>query len=675
MYPVDLLNRRHETFVLWVPGAEASEASHPPVLVIGTTGTGSAAFTEIGRFPFVLLEGKAGLWVLDPRSISPPLADGVYHYWFQIKDTSPANMGVVLVTDPFAFTVDYNVTTPPGFNVLDQPASVIKLRDGKLWPCNIDGTEPQPPVVPDQAALPSNNHLVIYELPTSWAKPGSDSRGVDVDVGTFPDVEALFDTATEGNRFASVSALREEALLTELGINALELLPAADAKTKGEWGYATGNYFAPDYDLGSSSDLSRLVDKIHSQGVRLFTDVVMAFGYDPYGFIDFQSFHLRPNMEPNNPDSYQSHGNGQLRDGYGGNSWRYIRTAQSYDPETGDGNSVLHPSWVFHRSHLARWMTDFGVGGLRLDSVNNIGNYDFVRSYKERAWELYNARYGPSADPSKFLVIGEELSMPVSMVHQGPLNALWNERWQGRLRGVILGEPASDDNFEWTVRKLVDCTLDNIDGTNFTDGAQAVNYITSHDIEGFRKERLYNFLVSNRVWDVEKRAKLAFALLLTSVGIPMIFAGEEFADQMDRSVDMNKKQTDPVNYARKNDGGWRQGLFGYVANLVKFRTKCPALGEDDTDFFHIDGSRGGKIMAWRRGRTGDGRRPVVVVANFSDENTPGSEYVVPASNWPDRDKSGWREVSQGRDVPGQWVGREPLLAWEAKIYTRWTEGA
>jgi 1,4-alpha-glucan branching enzyme len=670
MYLADILNQRHKRFLLWVPGSDGS-AAQPPVLVIGTKGTNPDAFNEIGRFPLVHSSDKVGLWVLDPASISPPLQDGVYRYWFEVQDTSPERRGTLLVTDPFAFTVDYSVATSIEDSARYQPAAVIKLREGQLWDCDLDGTEPQPPVAPDQAALPSNNHLVIYELPTSWTKPGDDPRGDEVDVGTFADVLALFDPAVGGRRFSSIAAVRDGAILTDLGINALQLLPAADAKVRGEWGYATANYFAPDYDLGSSSDLVRLVDKIHPRGVRLLTDVVMAFGHDPYSYIDFGNFHLRPSLERNNPDSYQSNTNGQMRDGYGGNSWRYIRSVESYDPETGDGNTTVHPSWAFHRCHLTRWMRDFGVGGLRLDSVNNIGNYDFVRSYKQRAWQLYNARHGAAADPSKFLVIGEELSTPVSMVHQGIVDALWNERWQGRLRAAILGEPAGGDNFEWTVRKLVDCTLDDIGGARFTDGAQAVNYITSHDIEGYRKERLYNFLKSDGIWDVEQRAKLAFVLLLTSVGIPMIFAGEEFADKMDRSVDMGKKQSDPVNYARKNDGGWRQELFAYVARLVKFRTRCPALGEDDTEFLHADGSRGGKTMAWRRGRVGDGRRPVVVVVNFSDEGTPGSEYVIP--NWPGRDRRGWREISQNRDVPPEWVGREPLFAWEAKVYTRWRE--
>jgi len=74
-------------------------------------------------------------------------------------------------------------------------------------------------------------------------------------------------------------------------------------------------------------------------------------------------------------------------------------------------------------------------------------------------------------------------------------------------------------------------------------------------------------------------------------------------------------------------------------------------------------------MAWRRGGGGSGTDPVVVVVNFTDDNTPGSEYAIP--NWPDRGRAGWREVSQGRDVPPEWVGREPLMAWEAKVYTCW----
>jgi hypothetical protein len=130
----------------------------------------------------------------------------------------------------------------------------------------------------------------------------------------------------------------------------------------------------------------------------------------------------------------------------------------------------------------------------------------------------------------------------------------------------------------------------------------------------------------------------------------------------------SNKQSDPVNYERKAED-WRTRVFNYVAVLVNLRKKCPALGVDDTQFIHVDNSRGGKIIAWQRG--GQGQAPVVVVANFSDEDTPGPQYFV--ENWPERGRTDWREITQNRDVPSQWVGNEPLMHWEAKVYTYWRE--
>jgi 1,4-alpha-glucan branching enzyme len=529
-----------------------------------------------------------------------------------------------------------------------QPPAVIKYRGGKLWPCDIDGKEPEQ--IPDKA-LPANNHMVIYELPTSWVKSGP--GGKQVDRGTFADVLALFDKDTQGARFSSIDAVKSGAILADLKVNALELLPIADSKYLDEWGYSTAHYFAPDADLGTTAGLVQLVKKLPG---RLILDTVMAFGHDPYAYIAFKQFHLvaydpgnpSPFAEPSNPDSFTSHDQGP-RNGYGGSLWRYIQTTQTYDPQTGNVKPV-HPSWSFHKAHLHRWMSDFGVSGLRLDSINNVASYDFIKSYKDYAWQLHSG----AAD--KFIVIGEELSVPKDLLTSGTLNALWNEPFQGRLRSALLGE-SSGDNFEWTVRKMIDCTQD-----GFTDGAQAVNYVTSHDVEGFRKERLYNFLDNNKVTDIERRAKLAFVCLLTAVGIPMIFAGEEFCDEMD--LDIAHKQTDPVNYERKSQD-WRSRVFNYMANLVDLRQKCPALGVDDTSFIHVDNSRDGKILAWTRGTT----QPVVVVANFTDQDTQGEQYYVP--NWPDRNRNDWREITQNRSVPAEWVGREPLMHWEAKVYTCW----
>jgi glycosidase len=209
------------------------------------------------------------------------------------------------------------------------------------------------------------------------------------------------------------------------------------------------------------------------------------------------------------------------------------------------------------------------------------------------------------------------------------------------------------------VRKLVDCR-----NLGFRDGAQAVNYVTSHDVENFRGERLFDYLQNNGVADKEKRVKLAFACLLTSVGIPMIFAGEEFADQHDLPIRHPEKQVDPVNFHRVEED-WRRRIFDYVARLVRLRTTSDALAVNDTNFIHVD-LNGKQVLAWRRGRPGDD--PIVVVANFSDfASGPGGEYIV--RNWPPTPAGRtWREVTQVRAVPLEWAGREPLFPWEAKVY-------
>jgi pullulanase len=77
------------------------------------------------------------------------------------------------------------------------------------------------------------------------------------------------------------------------------------------------------------------------------------------------------------------------------------------------------------------------------------------------------------------------------------------------------------------------------------------------------------------------------------------------------------------------------------------------------------------VVCWRRGIAGSDSQ-IVVVANFSDFESANAlnglgEYRVP--NWPATPTGKrWREVSQARDVPDTWVAREPIFAWEAKIY-------
>jgi 1,4-alpha-glucan branching enzyme len=377
--------------------------------------------------------------------------------------------------------------------------------------------------------------------------------------------------------------------------------------------------------------------------------------------VNFSEFHIDAHGSPADPDAQQSGGQG-IRDGFGGHLWRYGRPVETYDPVEGRTGSLV-PARQLMKTYLLRWMWDFGIDGIRMDSVNNVANWDFVQEFKDLARRTW--REGGGSD-DRFLVVGEELSVPIALLTQNRLDALWNEDFKRMVRNAIQGRNDDEEpSFEWSVRRMIDCRL-----LGFSDGAQAVNYVGTHDVEGFRNERLFNFLQNNGIVFTEERIKLAFACLLTSVGIPMIFAGDEFADEHDLSVAHPPKQRDAVNFDRVNDP-FRRRIFDYVSRLVRFRTSYDALAINDTDFLHVDFNDGKRVVVWRRGRP-DGDRQVVVVANFSDFVTanasgPSSEYRV--HNWPATPAGKkWREITQDRDVPPEWVAREPIFPWEAKVY-------
>ncbi len=684
---MDFFERRRSHFVLWQP----TSAGPAPSLVIGRY---DAAIAPGLRDEQTLPLRRSAVLGLDDGTVWELAAtecglenDSVYHYWFLLADTNvyraPERRGLLRCTDPAATCVDWRLraAVPTGYGEDDrQPASVVRFAAGELRPTDPEAKPSSFDAAPEKgiAALPANNRLVIYELPTAWTRRGAAVGRESVGVGTFQDVLAMVVRDAAGSNFAGVAALESgRAHLVDLGVNALELLPPADSFVdRSHWGYATSNYFAPDFDLGrpegqdaptASSDLVALVRACHAAGVRLLVDVVMGFANrQPYSRADYLDYFVQFGAQ--DPEQ-------KGRDGFGGDLWKYGLERSSWDPVSGESREIS-PARRFHLLHLRHWLQFFHVDGFRLDSLDTVANYDFIGEFRDEARRLWRARYasetgGAAGADERFLVVGEELHMPEALLSR--VDGLWNEKFRRRARNALLGRGAPDQpSFEWTVREMIDCRL-----LGFTDGSQAVNYLGSHDVTNpdgdTGNDRMWNFLDRFGIEKKEERMKLAFVCLLTAVGVPMIFAGDEFADRMDfdpttASRD-DAKQSDPLNLDRLADP-WRQRLFDHVARLVRFRTRSDALSVNDTEFLHVDLEDGKRVVVWRRGRAG--QDPVVVVANFSDfasdVSQPGAEYRVP--NWPATPAGRhWREVTQDRAVPEEWIGKEPIFPWEAKVYT------
>jgi 1,4-alpha-glucan branching enzyme len=201
----------------------------------------------------------------------------------------------------------------------------------------------------------------------------------------------------------------------------------------------------------------------------------------------------------------------------------------------------------------------------------------------------------------------------------------------------------------------------------YGDMTCAVNYITSHDVAD--APRLMNTLsgpmlaeaglagndIDGVRWAIDhaddggnqrlqqtvlaacKRVFGAFAILMTSVGIPMFLAGEEFGDVHDEScIDVNQKQQDPVQWARARFSS-NQALLAGVRDLIRLRTSHPALQRDEVETFYFhpefDNNFAPRVFAYARtaGQALGSSGQVIVVANMGAVDYP--TYDIPGWPW------------------------------------------
>jgi 1,4-alpha-glucan branching enzyme len=569
-----------------------------------------------------------GFYEIDLDALS--LADGAYEYEL-VLDGRTDNP----IADPFA----EEITRFSGYRGIFRIASGRRVRQRFSW----DGE------LPAGVRLPDNNQIVIYELPIRWMDNAPDDSGFrQVDVGTF-----------ESTLFSHLDDL------AQLGVNTLELLPIQDSPDTLNWGYATRFFFAPDLGMGVPMDLKFLIKQCHRRGIRVFLDVVMNHSSTQCPLLALAAdwFYL--------PVGSQEEGD---RPEYGGRLFRYVRPAP-------DGN---HPAREFHCRMAEFWVREYHVDGFRIDEFKGINNWDFIQEFRERAWAAHRQLF-----PDRpFLVIAEDSWRRAVITQNDPNNpngrqvvdAMWNFAYRDDLRRLLRdgidtrwGEPARRDR----IRALVSdqAMWDELSRQmkrGFSDLAQSVIYQTSHDVEKEEEERYMNYVfggllrerglgdgstvnVRALVDDIEHqssaiqqahddaldRVRSAFALLLTSAGVPMFLAGEEFADVHDLDHgDYRLKMSDPVDWERRKRPG-HQFLWDRVRELIALRTTHSALQRDEVEFFYfhpaIDDNGGARVFAYCRsgGLPLGSRNQVVVVANAGPQSF--TDFRLP---WP------WAESSR-----------------------------
>lgn len=493
--------------------------------------------------------------------------------------------------------------------------------------------------LPGGVTLPENNKIVVYEMPLRWMATAEGSR--EVSLGSFERV--VFEHLNE---------------LHILGVNAIELLPSQDSADTLNWGYGTRFFFAPDWDLGTPIDMKYFIKQCHKLGIRVILDVVMNHSREcPLETSADELFYLPKG----------SNAEGSERQDWGGRLFRYAT------PVNGK-----YQARQFMYDMAEYWIREYHVDGFRIDEWKGINNWDFLQEFRDHARTVFSQCF-----PDRpFLVIGEdswrrpELTDDHAYNDHPLVDAIWNFDFRDEVRRLLnneintsWGQPGRFDR----IKSMISCqkVWNDMDHQyrdhGFTDLAKAINYVTSHDVAGYSEQRLMNFYLGeilayrniqpNTATETEfirnivdniasqppaiqeshaealERIGSVFALMLTSAGIPMFLAGEEFGDvhDLDHS-NPDLKQSDPVNFERRKYLG-HNNLLDRVGELIRLRTAHPALQRNEIDFFYshpsIDEDNGVHVFAYCRtgGQPLGSSEQVIVIANTGANNFYG--YNLP----------------------------------------------
>ena len=480
------------------------------------------------------------------------LDDGVYQYKFRVQSQSwfldPDEW--VDVSDPYATHIDDTSQN-----------SIVRIENGQKI---VDTYRWQH----DDRDLPSNEELVIYELYV-----GGFSGGGDGGRGTFQDAIAKLD------------------YLSQLGINAVELMPIQQSPGDKNWGYTPRHYFAVESSYGSSEDLKYLIDECHGKGIRVLIDCIFNHSDTeaPLTQIDHDYWY---HHDPQNPEQ----------------NWGPEFNCEKYDRDLD-----IKPAWQFIGDVVRFWIEEYHIDGIRYDASKQIGNFDFL------AWIAEQAKQAASMKP--FFNTAEYIPENPDLAGFGkPMDACWHESFYIQALKHICGDGFDLEGF----KEVIDPRQQGYTGTT-----NVINYIACHDHKYILAELGDRDIFGKVAFE---RAKLGAVLLLTAVGVPLVWMGNEFGEY-------NPEEESKINWSLLENEK-NQGLFDYYRGLIALRKENHALHSDNIEFFYEDEES--KVLAYIRWND-EGSR-VVVVINFSDNFL--QDYAI--AHFP---QSGtWHEWTNNYDV-------------------------
>ena len=414
--------------------------------------------------------------------------------------------------------------------------------------------------------------------------------------------------------------------LKELGVTHVHLLPSFDFASVDEslpkpsynWGYDPKNYNVPEGSYATDPytpevrirEFKQMVMALHEAGIRVVMDVV----YNHTASVKGSPF------ERTVPGYfYRKNENGALANGSGcGN-------------ETASERAMVRKYIV---ESVCYWAREYHIDGFRFDlmGVHDIATMNEVRkALNEIDPTIFIYGEGWAANSPQLYT--EELAMKTN-VAQMPGIAAFSDEFRDSLRGAwgndakgafIVGKKGFASGVRFGVvgginhTQLLADSLGKAPVVWAKEPTQFISYVSCHD-DLCLLDRLKLSARGASEKDLISMVKLAQTAVLTSQGIPFLFAGEEMI-RTKKGVSNSYKSSDAVNAIRWSNKTLHRDVFDYVKELIAMRKAHPAfrLGTAERVKKHLEflKTSGTDVVAFqlKGGISGESWNNIIVVYN------------------------------------------------------------
>jgi len=316
------------------------------------------------------------------------------------------------------------------------------------------------------------------------------------------------------------------AYLSDLGVNAIEVMPLSNVASSVDWGYLPIGYFGVDERFGKRSDFQQLVDIAHQHGIAVVVDAVYGHTgvdfpyYDAYTRLGYRE---NPFMGPFAKDYFSDFG------------------------KSTDFNRQLTRDYFFTVNH--HWLDVYHVDGFRYDCVPNFWDGPLGVGYASLVYETYQLtknkiaqnqpfwnRFDAGAGaPITLVQCAEQLEGPEEVLRTTYSNSTWQNHTFDAAKAVAHGDRGRLTDWGFSLGLFGYTEQESTNGDLIPK--TALQYIENHDHERFicnfgmkNPDEAGNplFLEGDRSrWYMLQPYLIA---ILMSKGQPLLWQGEEFVE-------------------------------------------------------------------------------------------------------------------------------------------------